>query len=89
MEMPPLPPAAVRRVDVEFEAWERLRRQLVRREAAWAAAVAAHADRRRLARLRRERAELQQALDAVFDRAMGTLEAALARRASQPAASSS
>jgi hypothetical protein len=87
MEMPPLPPAAVRRVDVEFEAWERLRRQLVRREAAWAAAVAAHADRRRLARLRRERAELQQALDAVFGRAMETLEAALARRSLPPARS--
>lgn len=87
MEMPTLPPAATRRVDVEFEAWERLRRQLVAREAAWAAAVAAHADRRRLARLRRERAELQQALDAVFDSAMETLEAALARRSLPPARS--
>lgn len=87
MEMPTLSPATARRVDVEFEAWERLRRQLVAREAAWAAAVAAHADRRRLGRLERERAELQRALDAVFHRAMGTLEAALARRAGPPAGS--
>lgn len=85
--MSTLSPASARRVDVEFEAWERLRRQLVAREAAWAAAVAAHADRRRLDRLQRERAQLQQALDAVFDRAMGALEAALARRAPPPAGS--
>lgn len=64
------------RLDLEFEHWERLRRQLVEREAHWAATVVASGDRRRLAAMRRELTNLKQALDEVFGRAMGVLEQA-------------
>lgn len=62
------------RLDCEFEHWERLRRQLVEREAHWAVTVMATADGGRLAAIRRELADLKQALDEAFLRAMGMLE---------------
>jgi macrodomain Ter protein organizer (MatP/YcbG family) len=64
------------RVDREFQAWERLRRKLQEREAAWAAMVPLTADRERLAAMRSEMARLQQALDQIFGRAMAALEGA-------------
>jgi len=70
------PDARARRIDREFAAWERLRRQLVERESHWAAAVTSTADQRRLAALRRELADLHRELDESFRRAMGALEKA-------------
>lgn len=62
------------RVDREFQAWERLRRELYACEARWAATDTLVGDRGRVAVLRDEAARLRCALDEVFGRAMAALE---------------
>ncbi|NML44933.1 hypothetical protein HHL11_14335 [Ramlibacter sp. G-1-2-2] len=64
------------RVDREFEAWERLRRELYACEARWAATETLVGDSRRVAVLQDEVTRLRCALDEVFGRAMAALEEA-------------
>jgi len=63
-----------RRADLEFEAWERLRRELYECEARWADTETLVGDDGQAAVLRDEAARLRSELDAVFGRAMAALD---------------